>query len=419
MAAPFEQNAANPFPSKSILSFVGDRKNTLALDEVFYDDNCEATMKFNVICLIGCALMMSALTSTLSAAYTLKKGRLVSVEEVARYSAQEHFAMGCEALNASDWKESAKQFHIVITNFPTTSYGQEAHYYLGVCHYHLKEYDFANESFTAYLKAQSNPRFFQETVEYKYAIAERFTEGAKRRFFGTKKLPKWACGKSMALQIYDEVVAAVPSHDIAARALVSKGCLLWQWRDYRPAVEAFQMVIRRFPKHELAPECYIYISRVFLAQCMIEFQNPDILAFAEINLRKFRHEFPREERIAEAECNVQAIKEVYAKGLYETGQFYERTCKKFAAIIYYRNAIHQFPETCIASLCRDRLCCLDPTFQEDPDEITAEEADANLLEMTGVVGSDNDVVPDNAGFQDNHLSDESVPAEESSIPQNL
>lgn len=326
----------------------------------------EDIMNFNVVCLAACILLSHVFTSNLNAAYTLKKGRLVSVEEVARYSAQEHFAMACTAMDAHDWKEASRQFHVIVTNFPTTSYGQESLYFLGICYYHLKEFDFANESFTNYLKAQSNPRYFQETVDYKFAIASRFAEGAKRRPFGTKKLPKWACGKAMALQIFDEVVAAVPSHDIAAQALIAKGSLLWALRDYRPAVEAFQMVIRRFPKHELAPESYLYISRVFVAQSKIEFQNPDILAFAEINLRKFKQEFPREERICEAELNVQTIKEIYARGLYNTGQFYERTCKPKASIIYYRNAIHQFPDTSVAELCRSRLSLLDITYVPEP-----------------------------------------------------
>lgn len=302
--------------------------------------------------------------SHVEASYTLKKGRIVNVELLASYSAQEHFSLGCNAVEAGDWREGLKQFRIVIINFPTTSYGQEAYYYEGVCYYNLKELDFANESFTTYLKVQSNPRFFQETIEFKYVIAEQLSEGVKCRFFGTKQLPKWACGKALALKIYDEVIAAVPSHDIAARALVSKGSLLWKLRDYRSCIEAFQLVIRRFPKHELTPECYVFISRVFIEQCRIEFQNPDILAFAQINVRKFKQEFPREERICEAEENVQIIKEIYAKGLYDTGRFYERTCKPRASIIYYRNAIHQFPDTCIAVFCRNRLVCLDPTFEE-------------------------------------------------------
>jgi len=319
-------------------------------------------LKF-ILMLVLCVTLISKI-SNVEAAYTLKKGRIVNVELIARYSAQEHFSLGCNAVETCDWLEGLKQFRIVITNFPTTSYGQEANFYEGVCYYNLKELDFANESFTTYLKVQSNPRFFQETVEFKFIIAEKLSEGAKRRFFGTKKLPKWACGKALALKIYDEVIAAVPSHEVAARALVSKGALLWQLRDYRACIEAFQMVIRRFPKHELTPECYVSISRVFIDQCRIEFQNPDILAFAQINVRKFKQEFPREERICEAENNVQLIKEIYARGLYDTGCFYERKCKPQSSIIYYRNTIHQFPDTSIADFCRNRLYLLDPTFEE-------------------------------------------------------
>jgi outer membrane protein assembly factor BamD (BamD/ComL family) len=268
--------------------------------------------------------------------------------------------LGAQALDSCDWNESLTQFTIVSSCFSSTPYAQEAMFYIGVSYFYLEEYDLANDAFSEYLKSQSNPRLFQEAVEYKYWIAECFKNGAKRRFFGTKKLPKWASGTSMALTIYDEVVAAVPCHDIAAQALVSKGYLLWTIREYRQSVDAFQMVIRRFPKHELAPECYLYISRVYLEQSRIEFQNPDILAFAQINLKKFQLDFPREDRLCEARENVQQIQEIYARGLYDTGRFYERTCKKRAALIYYHNAIHQFPDTCVAQLCQERILCLDP-----------------------------------------------------------
>lgn len=296
----------------------------------------------------------------LQAAYTLKDGWFVNCDEVASVSPQEHFELGSQAIDACNWKEAARQFYIVSYNFPANPYGQEAFFYLGVAYFYLKEYDFANNAFSQYLKAHSNPRLFQEAVEYKYAIAERFKEGAKRRFFGTKKMPKWASGTSMALTIYDEVIAAVPCHEIAAQALVSKGMLLWQLKDYRQSVESFQMVIRRFPKHELAPECYVFISQVYLEQSWYEFQNPDVLAFAQINLRKFQQDFPREERLCEAQENVQQIKEIYARGLYDTGRFYERTCKWRAALIYYHNAIHQFPDTCVAQACQERILKLDP-----------------------------------------------------------
>lgn len=313
--------------------------------------------KFNPLILLF--LCFSLLFSSLEAAYTIKNGWIVDASEIATLPVADHYALGMQAMETLDWNEACRQFRIITVNFPTSAYGQEGFYYLGMCYFHLDEYDFANEAFSSYLKCVNNPRFFQESVQYKFQIAEKFKAGAKRRILGTKKLPKWASGASLALKIYDEVIAAVPSNELAARALISKGCQQWEMKDYKDAIEAFQMVIRRFPKSELAPECYLLITKVFLDQSQYEFQNPDLLAFAQINLRKFKQDFPREERLAEAEDDVLSIKEVYAQGLYETGQFYERTNKPRASIIYYYNAIRQFPDTHIAELCRQRLAILE------------------------------------------------------------
>lgn len=339
-------------------------------------------MKSRVFSILACLIVLCSANLSLQGAYTIQRGRLVDVCEAATMSVQGHFSAGSEAFNASDWPEAAMHFSIITINFPGTSYAQEAYFFLGASYYYLQEFDFANEAFTEYLKVQTSPRYFQETIDYKYSIANHFASGAKRRFFGTKKLPKWACGKSMALDIYDEVIAAVPCHEIAAQALISRGSLLWSSKDYPGAVESFQQVIRRFPKHEYAPDCYVHISKVYLEQGYYEFQNPDILAFAQINYNRFQRDFPREERLCEVEQDVKDIKEIYACGLYDTGLFYERTHNPRAAIIYYHNSIHQFPDTSIAELCKARLICIDPTYVEQCLEpvIDNGEMDLNAIE---------------------------------------
>lgn len=318
-------------------------------------------MNLNKILFLAAACFCCA-SAGLHAAYTLQEGRLTDVNDAAKLPVQEHFSLGVKAMNKNDWREASHQFNIVTKNFPNTPFGQESFYYLGVADYNLEEYDIANDAFSNYLKVHNNPKFFQSAIEYKYCIAEKFKEGAKRRFLGTKKLPKWASGASLALTIYDEVIAAMPCHEMAAQALYSKGCLQWDRKEYRESIESFQLIIRRFPKHELAPTCYALISKVYLDQSQNEFQNPDILAFAQINFRKFSRDFPKDERLAEVEGDVLAIKEVYAKGLYETGQFYERKKLPKASVIYYQSAIDQFPETDIAKLCMKRLMCLCPNY---------------------------------------------------------
>lgn len=322
-------------------------------------------MKNKNVCMGLVFLALSFIGSSVEAAFTIQNGSIVNADNVATLPADQHFKLGMTAMNNGDWREAVRQFTVVTTNFPTSPIGQEGFYYLGIAECNMEEYDFANDAFSQYLKCQNNPQHFLSAIEYKYYIAEKFRCGARRRPFGTKQLPKWATGQSMALTIYDEVIAAMPSNEMATRALYSKGFLLWEMCEYRDSIESFQLLCKRFPKCELTPDCYVLISRVYLDLCQSEPQNPDILAFAELNARKFKQEFPKEERLAEAENNVQEIKELYASALYETGIFYEKVNKPRASIIYYYNAINQFPDTNIAQRCKERLHVLDPSFSEE------------------------------------------------------
>ena len=310
-------------------------------------------------------LSLLALISPVSAAYTIRNGKVMDATETATMSARDHFRVASKAYDSSCWEEAAKNFRIITANFPGSVYAQEAYYFLGVSYYFLEEYDHANDALSEYLKVQNNPRYFQSAVEFKFAIAEQFKAGARRRPFGSRRLPKWVPGASSSLQIYNEVIAAVPCHEIAAQALISKGMLLWKWRDYHEAIEAFQMVIRRFPKYEYTPDCYLYIGKIYLEQSQYEFQNSDILALAEINLCKFERDFPREERLCEAQADLMAVKETYACGLYETGRFYERKCKPRAAVIYYNDALRQVTDKCIAQECLQRMLHLNPAYLEN------------------------------------------------------
>lgn len=309
-------------------------------------------------CYIAVILIGLLVKDNLEGAYSLKNGRFVNTKHLATLSAEEHYQLGVNALNQGKWKDASEQFDILTLNFPDTPIGQESFYYLGVSEYFLEELDSANEAFTEYLKAQNNPQFFEETMRFKYAIAYELKNGAKVRFFGSKQFPKWASGQELAVQVFDEVIVALPCHELAAQSLYYKGEILREQRWYRDSIDVLFQLIRRFPKHELAPESYLMISSIYLEQSQQEFQNPDLIALAEIALRRFQEDFPRSELISLADANVRQMKEVYAEGLFAIGQFYERKKETRASIIYYQNAVLQFPDTAISRLCKERLSVL-------------------------------------------------------------
>lgn len=312
-------------------------------------------MKIKGLHLICSALLMSAFVQPAHADFVIKDGWIVNADEVATFTAEEHYWLACAAYNRKEWKEAAKQFRIVSSNFSSTPLGQDSYFYLGIAYFELEEYEFANDALSTYLSCHANPQYFEEVMEYKFEIANRFKNGAKRHFFGVKQLPMWASGHSHAVEIYDEVIAAVPCHELAAWSIFAKADMHRSDHQYRESIDMYQLLIRRFPKHELAPESYLLISKIYVEQSAYELQNPDLLAFAQINVRRFAQDFPKDERLATAEADVQCLKETYANALYETGQFYERIRKPAASAIYYHNAIEQFPDTAIAQLCRQRL----------------------------------------------------------------
>lgn len=306
------------------------------------------------ILLISFALAIP-LCQTLEGAITFRNGKIVDADLIPTLPGEAHFGIGMEAFENHNWTETVRQLTIVTRHFSNAPYAQEAFFYLGIAYFKCEELEFSNDAFSSYIDCQTNPQCFLEAVQFKLAIADQFRCGAKRRFFGLKQLPKWLSAKDKALGIYDEVVAAMPCHDIAARALFAKASLQWECQDYRETVTTYQMLIRRFPKHELAAESYLMISQVYLDQAHVEFQNPDLIAFAELNLRRFKADFPSEERIVLAETNYQYINEVYAHGLYDTGRFYERVGKPCSSVIYYNQVLSLFANTNTAKCCQDRL----------------------------------------------------------------
>jgi outer membrane protein assembly factor BamD (BamD/ComL family) len=306
-------------------------------------------MRYFVIFFLACFPLM------LFPAYTVRDGKIVNKDFLPSVSPQEHYQGMIAANDKQDWKEVIRQSMILKKHFDATPFVQEAPFFLGISYFHLEDYELANKYLSAYLSRQVTPKYFEEVIQYKYAIAEKFHQGKKKHLFGVESMPKWLPATEEALALYDEVITALPHHDLAAKSYFSKAQLLLDSDDYKAAIEAYQTLIRRFPKHPLAIESYIGIGKVYLKQCRDEYPDPDFLDLAEINLRKFKESFPGEEKYLTAEATLMRMRERYAKNLFETAQFYQRTKKSQAATLYYRKIMQKYPGTFAAQESEKRL----------------------------------------------------------------
>lgn len=275
-------------------------------------------------------------------------------------SVQEYNSALQQAIVAGDWWAAIDYADLISYNFPATPFAQEASYIMGEAYYKLNQLEYSNEAFTAYLNHVSSPKHFEEAIEYKFNIAEQFASGAKKRLFGSPKMPAWVPAKEDSIQIYDEVIAALPHSEFAVKSLLSKARIQACFEDYKPSVETLDLLIRRFPKHDLAAEGYLEKNKVFLAQCQVESLDPDLLDLTQVNLRKFRLAFPREPRLNQAEKILVEMQEIFAQNLFETGAFFEKTKKIPASLIYYNKVIAKYPNTQAAAVSREKLELLQP-----------------------------------------------------------
>lgn len=306
------------------------------------------------------ALSLLCLTTAAHAGWVVTDGRLMNENTVATGSFEEHLDAMLQAAEVQDDALLLRQADILLTSYKNDARSQLAYYYQGVACFNTAEFAHANKAFSRFLASPTAQQaaLVESCFAYKFAIAEKYAAGAKRRAFNTKLLPKLMSGFDDALDIYDEVLAALPLADLAAESLFSKGKLLALMELPDSATEAFNDLIRRFPKHEKCPLAYVEISKVYVQTHKNQPDNPYTLSLAELNLRKFETRFPSDENLAAVRADCKQLKESFACGLFETGRFYERKGYPKAACLYYKDLLHRFGDTTIAQRAQQRLASL-------------------------------------------------------------
>ena len=287
--------------------------------------------------------------------YVWQDGRFVKSVEVPTMSVQEHYNKGMEALRDENWSEVLGNFRVIHASFFASSFAADALFYQGLAYVHLGDPDMANHYLSAYLKSTVSPRFFEETFELKFQVARAFQYGAKRHLFNQEQLPKWVSGKHDAIEIYDEIIAALRKHELVALSLEAKGQVYHKIEAFRESIEAYSSLINNFSDHQLVPQAYLEIAKVYREQMKKEPNNPDLLPLVKVHQKKYQLAYPRGLYSSELDSCISDMEEMQAEGLYKIGQFYEKMKRQQASLIYYSHALESFPKAKVTIKCKERI----------------------------------------------------------------
>lgn len=260
-----------------------------------------------------------------------------------------------QAVADQDWWAVIDYADVISYNFPTTPFAQETPYLMGFAYYQIGQFEHANQALSAYLNHSSTHSHFEEAIQMKFEIAEAFQKGKRKNLFGSHKMPAWLSAKENAIEIYDEVITTVPHSDLAAKSLLGKAMIQAEEEEYKESIETLTSLIRRFPKHEAAAAAYLNINQIYYDQCKNTSLDLDLLDLASVNLRKFQLAFPREPRVRDAEMILADTEELFAQNLFETGEFFARTKKRPASLIYFNKVVSKYPSTKAADAARKKI----------------------------------------------------------------
>lgn len=329
--------------------------------------------------LISCALTFlcfSAAPQALWGRSHFYKSRCLPLNDQYRPKAQELFNKGQAAFNQQRWSQAARHLKLLTRDYHANFYPNEAYYLLGVSFYELDELDLANQAWNTYLARETEPTHLDDVMAHKIEIAERCRLGASARLFGLRALPKWSNGDALALTIYDELIATLPSSDLAAVSLVGRARLFCKQGAFQDAIDNLFLMVKRFPQHELTPDAFLAMQEVYLAKAKSDGQNPDTLSLAELALNRFASNYPKDPRLEQARELFAQLRDVQAYSLYRTALFYQRLCQPKAAILYCKATMRQFPDTPTAKCCSVTLERLQPGCpQSDSEQATVQPAD--------------------------------------------
>lgn len=291
---------------------------------------------------------------------------LGSLQAEETFSPQDEYNAALVAFQKKDWNEVKIHAKNVITKAPESPFLSELYFYAGVAYYNGKDYDRANRYFSLFLKDYASPKYFEEALVYKFQIAEKFQQGARKHWMGFDRLPQWESAWEDAYALYDEVITTLPRHEIAAKALFNKAGMLRLEERYVDSIETYQTLIRRFPKDPLTPKAYVAIAEVYFAESKDLFPDRDFLDQARLNAKKFRRDFPSDERVLDVEAMLATMQNGYAQDLWESAYYFDKKKKMQSSILYYTSIVRKYPESKYAPLALKRISELKVDY---PDEV--------------------------------------------------
>lgn len=199
-------------------------------------------------------------------------------------------------------------------------------------------------------------------VKREYELGDLYFQGKREpAFYAMRSIP-WLVGPDKTAEIYAAALKRAPYSSHAPSARLRMAFIYDQKGEIDKSLNELRIVEQKFPESPsyklallaLSYGCYELALRG-------DGDGRYAMECAEMS-KKFLQKYPGDPSAVMVKRNLQRIRDVQARRLYDMAEFYRRQGRKEAAGRYLARVVREYPETTIAPKSENKLADMDKTF---------------------------------------------------------
>jgi outer membrane protein assembly factor BamD len=288
-----------------------------------------------------------------------------------RNRAKDQLAVAEEAFKNRDYSTALHAAYRVLKVWPLSDYAPRAEYLVGRCLETQGRDEAAFDKYQDLLKRYPRTDNYDEILWRQYEIANRFYGGEFFRIFWGY-LPLYTSMDETA-KMYGKIVGNGPYSDVAPHAQLQIGAANEKGKNYDEAVKAYETAADRYNNQPAIASDAMYRQAVAYQKQSTKGEYDQGKAGQAIAAyTDFMTFFPDDQRVADAQKAIVALKAEQVRGSFLVAQFYEKSKtlsamqRRNGAIVYYNEVLQLNPNSPYAARARERIEALKPLLQNPP-----------------------------------------------------
>ena len=265
--------------------------------------------------------------------------------------AQTQFDNALAKENKGDLNAALAGYRKTVRRFAKAAIAATAQYHIGEILEKRKDLNAAATTYETLLHNYPHSTDFNNALEGEFRIGMLYLEGAKQRVLGVPTVPS----RDRAAAIFLVIVRMAPYGKLAPQAQLNVGMAHAYDKDFKGAIDAYQVVVDKYPTDPAAGEalyqiayCYMQISKSGSYDKVADLK-------ARESFEDFLSAYPTSEKAAQAREDLETLTSQQTGGSLQIADYYYKQKMFKAAVVYYNDVIRQQPSSPDSTRAQEKL----------------------------------------------------------------